>query len=205
MEACLSAHFVSRTLRQFGHEPRIVPAIYVKPFVKGQKNDYDDAEAIAGARPSSVTCVLCASPRTNSTYRPAIACGRAWYRGERRTTSPPGALPHRAMYCGPNRLTCLAQLAVRDLQQPRGRDLARISDLIVGLYEDWLWLDERIEAISHETEDISQREANCIRLIIYRLISTAVVAAIVRASPTAPHQRRTAAWPGHYASPAPKG
>src|SRR5262252_2928386 len=43
MEACLSAHFVSRTLRALGHEPRIVPAIYVKPFVKGQKNDYWEA------------------------------------------------------------------------------------------------------------------------------------------------------------------
>ena len=49
MEACLSAHFVSRTLRALGHEPRILPAIYVEPFVKGQKNDYNDAEAIAEA------------------------------------------------------------------------------------------------------------------------------------------------------------
>ena len=49
MEACLSAHFVSRALRKLGHEPRIIPAIYVKPFVKGQKNDYNDAEAIAKA------------------------------------------------------------------------------------------------------------------------------------------------------------
>ncbi|MCW2286698.1 transposase [Rhodoblastus acidophilus] len=32
MEACLSAHFVSRTQRALGHEPRIIPAIYVKPF-----------------------------------------------------------------------------------------------------------------------------------------------------------------------------
>ena len=32
MEACLSAHFVRRALRQLGHEPRIIPAIYVKPF-----------------------------------------------------------------------------------------------------------------------------------------------------------------------------
>jgi transposase len=45
MEACLSAHWVSRALRQLDHEPRIIPAIYVKPFVKGQKNDYNDAEA----------------------------------------------------------------------------------------------------------------------------------------------------------------
>ena len=43
MEACLSAHFVSRTLRGMCFEPRIIPAIYVKPFNKGQKNDYNDA------------------------------------------------------------------------------------------------------------------------------------------------------------------
>jgi len=49
MEACPSAHFVSRALRKLGHEPRIIPAIYVKPFVKGQKNDHNDAEAIAEA------------------------------------------------------------------------------------------------------------------------------------------------------------
>lgn len=49
LEACLSAHFVSRTLRRLGHSPRIIPAIYVKPFAKGQKNDYNDAEAIAEA------------------------------------------------------------------------------------------------------------------------------------------------------------
>jgi|SRR6056297_3487593 len=55
MEACMSAHFVSRMLRELGFEPRIIPAIYVKPFNKGQKNDYNDAEAIAEAamRPSS--------------------------------------------------------------------------------------------------------------------------------------------------------
>src|SRR3989337_3538459 len=39
LEACLSAHFVSRNLRRLGHTPRIIPAIYVKPFAKGQKND----------------------------------------------------------------------------------------------------------------------------------------------------------------------
>lgn len=49
LEACLSAHFVSRELRGLGHEPRIIPAIYVKPFVRGQKNDYNDAEAIGEA------------------------------------------------------------------------------------------------------------------------------------------------------------
>jgi transposase len=49
LEACLSAHFVSRTLRRMGFEPRIIPAKYTKPFMKGQKNDYNDAEGIAEA------------------------------------------------------------------------------------------------------------------------------------------------------------
>jgi transposase len=50
------------------------------------------------------------------------------------------------------------------------------------LYEDWLWLDERIETITKEIEEISQREGNRVRLMsvpgIGPLISTAVVAAI---------------------------
>ena len=37
MEACLGAHFVSRAPRQLGHQPRIIPAIYVKPFVKDRR------------------------------------------------------------------------------------------------------------------------------------------------------------------------
>lgn len=40
-----------------------------------------------------------------------------------------------------------------------------MHDLIVGLYEDWLWLDERIETVSREIEEISQNEANCRRLM----------------------------------------
>jgi transposase len=59
---------------------------------------------------------------------------------------------------------------------------SRMSDLIVGLYEDWLWLDERIETIGCEIEDISQNEANCRRLMsvpgVGPMISTAMVAAI---------------------------
>lgn len=46
MEACFSAHFVSRVLRQLRHQPKIIPAIYVKLFVKGQKNDYNDPKRL---------------------------------------------------------------------------------------------------------------------------------------------------------------
>jgi transposase len=49
MEACASAHFAGRTIRTLGHDARLIPAQFVKPFVKSQKNDYLDAEAIAEA------------------------------------------------------------------------------------------------------------------------------------------------------------
>src|SRR4030095_5501630 len=49
MEACVGAHHLSRMLRALGHDARLMPAKYVRPYSKGQKNDFRDAEAIAGA------------------------------------------------------------------------------------------------------------------------------------------------------------
>ena len=49
MEACGGAHFLGRALREQGHEVRLIPAQYVKPYVKTNKSDYIDAEAIAVA------------------------------------------------------------------------------------------------------------------------------------------------------------
>jgi transposase len=49
MEACAGAHHVGRQLATLGHQIRLIPAKYVKPFLKGHKNDYRDAEAIAEA------------------------------------------------------------------------------------------------------------------------------------------------------------
>ena len=49
MEACASAHHWGREIIQLGHDVRLVPPIYVKPFVKRQKNDAADAEAICEA------------------------------------------------------------------------------------------------------------------------------------------------------------
>ena len=54
LEACGGAHHWARQLTQLGHEVRLIPPAYVKPFVKRQKNDAIDAEAIceAAQRPS---------------------------------------------------------------------------------------------------------------------------------------------------------
>jgi transposase len=54
MEACAGAHHWAREIAKLDHEVRLIPPAYVKPFVKRQKNDADDAEAIceAAQRPS---------------------------------------------------------------------------------------------------------------------------------------------------------
>jgi transposase len=49
MESCSGSHFLGRALREQGHEVRLIPAQYVKPYVQTNKSDYIDAEAIAEA------------------------------------------------------------------------------------------------------------------------------------------------------------
>jgi transposase len=49
MEACVGAHHLSRRLKALGHDARLMPAKCVRPYSKGQKNDFRDAEAIAEA------------------------------------------------------------------------------------------------------------------------------------------------------------
>jgi transposase len=50
MEACVGAHHFSRKLKALGHDARLMPAKYVRPYSKGQKSDFRDAEAIVVQR-----------------------------------------------------------------------------------------------------------------------------------------------------------
>ena len=182
MEACLSAHFVSRTLRALGHEPRIIPAIYVKPFVKGQKNDYNDAEAVAEAalRPNLRTV-----QEKSQDQLDLQACHRVRSRLVSRRTATINQIraflieQGIAVRAG---TSALPKSLLEILKNRKDEISPRMVDLIVGLYEDWLWLDERIETIAGEIEELSHSEANCRRLMsvpgIGPLISTGLVAAI---------------------------
>ena len=49
MEACVGAHHLSRKLKALGHDARLMPAKYVRPYSKGEKNDYRDADATGAA------------------------------------------------------------------------------------------------------------------------------------------------------------
>ena len=54
IEACASSHYWSRELRALGHTVRLMPPAYVKPYVKRQKNDATDAEAICGGHQANM-------------------------------------------------------------------------------------------------------------------------------------------------------
>ena len=182
MEACLSAHFVSRALRQLGHQPRIIPAIYVKPFVKGQKNDYNDAEAIAEAalRPN-----LRVVREKTQDQLDLQALHRVRSRLVSRRTATINQI--RAFLIEQGIAVRTGARALRNsllgiLENRRDEISPRMRGLIAGLYKDWTSLDERIEALAGEIDQIGEKEANCRRLMsvpgIGPLISTAVVAAI---------------------------
>src|ERR1700757_4803184 len=165
MEACLSAHFVSRALRQLGHQPRIIPAIYVKPFVKGQKNDYNDAEAIteSALRPN-----LRVVREKTQDQLDLQACHRVRSRLVSRRTATINQI--RAFLIEQGITVRPGARALRnslfEILRNRADEISpRTGQLIVGLYEDWLWLDERIETITKEIAEISQSEANCQRLM----------------------------------------
>lgn len=182
MEACLSAHFVSRTLRTLGYEPRIIPAIYVKPFVKGQKNDYNHAEAIAEAalRPN-LTFVT----EKTQDQLDLQALHRVRSRLVSRRTATINQI--RAFLIEQGITVRTGAHALRNslfaiLDNRKDEISPRMNDLIVGLNTDWQNLDARIETITSEIEAISKSEENCQRLMsvpgIGPIISTAMVAAI---------------------------
>ena len=182
MEACLSAHFVSRALRQLGHDPRIIPAIYVKPFLTAHKNDYNDAEAIAEAalRPNLRTV-----REKTQDQLDLQACHRVRSRLISRRTATINQI--RAFLIEQGIAVRAGSRSLRNslleiLRNRQGEISPRMHNLIMGLHEDWLRLDERIETVSSEIEKISQDEANCQRLMsvpgVGPLISTAVVAAV---------------------------
>lgn len=105
MEACGGAHFWGREISGLGHEVKLIPPAYVKPFVKRQKNDAADAEAIceAAQRPTMrfVPVSLRSPPPSDSSTVVGVylkAYRRALFR-PRRALSPSCHRPESSPSC----------------------------------------------------------------------------------------------------------
>jgi transposase len=182
MEACSGSHHIGRRLTALGHNVRLIPAQYVKPFLKGHKNDYRDAEAIAEAvqRPTMRFVAiktpeqmdLLALHRVRSRLvgqRTGLINQIRGFLIERGITVRQGVLPLRKAL--PDILSSNA-----DVLSPR------MVGLIVDLAQDWRRLDERIADVSAQIEALARQDDGCQRLMtvpgVGPIISSAVVAAI---------------------------
>tara|TARA_R110002050_G_scaffold283498_2_gene432113 strand:- start:512 stop:970 length:459 start_codon:yes stop_codon:yes gene_type:complete len=76
MEACASAHYWARVFTRMGHKVKLIHPAYVRPYVKTNKNDAADAEALceAASRPQMRFVQL-----SNRTSRHYTAFGSAWW------------------------------------------------------------------------------------------------------------------------------
>jgi transposase len=181
MEACVGAHHLSRKLQMLGHDARLMPAKYVRPYSKGQKNDFRDAEAIAEAvqRP---TMKFVATRTADQLDLQALhrVRERAWSR------SAPASSIKSARSCW----SIAVRQGLRFLRAELPSILASRTDVlsprmvrvIEGLAEDWRRLDERVTGLSAEIEALARSDSGCERLMsvpgVGPLISSAVVAAI---------------------------
>jgi transposase len=182
MEACVGAHHLSRKLNALGHDARLMPARYVRPYSKGQKNDFRDAEAIAEAvqRP---TMKFVATKTADQLDLQGL------HRVRERLVSQRTGIINQIRAFLLERGVAVRQ-GLRFLRKELPSILAAPSDalsprmvrIIEDLAGDWRRLDERVEGLSKEIEAIASRDAGCERLIsvpgIGPIISSAIVAAI---------------------------
>ena len=182
-----------------GFEPRIIPAVYVKPFNKGQKNDYNDAEAIAEAalRPNLRTV-----SEKDQDQLDLQALHRVRARLVSRRTASINQIRAFLIEQGitvRSGLRALKNLFEAILEQRRGEISPRMRGILIGLYGGWLWLDKRIEDVSGKIEEISRKEENCSNVMtipgIGPMISTAMVAAVGKGE-AFDRGRDFAAWVG---------
>ena len=182
MEACAGAHHLGRQLEKLGHQVKLMPAQYVKPYLKGQKNDYRDAEAIAEAvqRPtmrfvplkSAEQLDLQALHRVRSrlvTQRTAVINQIRGFLLERGLPVRQGAAALR--------------LALPEILSTRTDVLSpQVLRLIEDLCGDWRYLDARVASATAEIEALAEKDEHCRRLMsapgVGPIISSAMVAAI---------------------------
>ena len=182
MEACVGAHHLSRKLRAFGHDARLMPAKYVRPYSKGQKNDFRDAEAIAEAvqRPTMKFVATKTAEQLDL---------QALHRVRERLVSQRTGIINQIRAFLLERGVAVRQ-GLRFLRAELPRILAappevlsaRMVRVIKDLAEDWRRLDQRIDNLSNEIAVLARQDAGCERLMsvpgIGPIISSATVAAI---------------------------
>ena len=199
MEACGGAHFLGRALRAQGHDVKLIPAQFVKPFVKSNKNDFLDAEAIAEAVDRQNMRFV---PIKTDDQLDLQALHRVRDRLIARRTSVINQLRAFLLERGLVFAKSPAKLRERmpEILENAEEDLTpRMRNLLAMLWNEWKDLELQIEEMNDEVARIASSDAACLRLRqipgIGPLVATAIVAAIGNGA--AFHKgREFAAWLG---------
>ena len=182
MEACVGAHHLSRRLKALGHDARLMPARYVRPYSKGQKNDFRDAEAIAEAvqRP---TMKFVATKTADQLDLQAL------HRVRERLVSQRTGIINQIRAFLLERGVAVRQ-GLRFLRAELPRILAtppdvlspRMVRIIEGLLATGAGSMSEFESLSGEIAAVARQDAGCERLMsvpgIGPIISSAMVAAV---------------------------
>jgi transposase len=199
MEACSGAHFLGRALRAQGHEVKLIPAQFVKPFVKSNKNDFIDAEAIAEAVDRQNMRFV---PIKTDDQLDLQAMHRVRDRLMTRRTSVINQI--RAFLLERGMVFAKSPIRLREalpevLENADENLTPRMRNLVAMLWNEWKELELQIIEMNDEVERIASSDAACCRLRqipgIGPLVATAIVASIGNGA--AFHKgREFAAWLG---------
>src|ERR1700737_663986 len=199
MEACARAHFLGRALREQGHDVKLIPAQFVKPFVKSNKNDFLDAEAVAEAVDRQNMRFV---PIKTDDQLDLQALHRVRDRLITRRTSVINQL--RAFLLERGLVFAKSPAKLRErmpeiLENAEERLTPRVRNLLALLWNEWKDLEQQVVDLNHEVELIASSDAACLRLRqipgIGPLVATAIVASIGNGA--AFHKgREFAAWLG---------
>ena len=199
MEACCGAHHLGAALVAQGHEVRLIPPQFVRPFVKSNKNDYKDAEAIAEAvqRPTMRFVPIKTEDQLDlqalHRVRDRLVSRRTAVINQIRAFLLERGITFRR---GRKYLQQRMPLILEDAERNLSPLLRQLLD---QLWQEWKVLASQIEAISGQIERIAQQDAVCQRLQqipgVGPLVATATVAAIGNGSAFV-KGRDFAAWLG---------
>ena len=182
LEACAGAHFLGRALRKQGHDVRLIPGQFVKPFVKSNKNDFVDAEAIAEAVDRKNMRFV---PIKTDDQLDLQAIHRVRDRLISRRTAVINQIRAFLLERGLVFAKRPAQLraAMAEVLENAEADLTpMMRNLINTLWNEWKTVEQQIEELGEELERISAADAGCTRLRripgVGPVVATAIVAAI---------------------------
>ncbi len=197
LEACSGAHFLGRALREQGHDVRLIPAQFVKPFVKSNKNDFVEAIAEAVDRQN-----MRFVPIKTDDQLDLQAIHRVRDRLIARRTAVINQL--RAFLLERGMIFAKSPAKLRKeipevLEDADANLTPRMRNLLDLLWGEWKMLEQQLGGLNEQIEQIASADAACQRLRkipgIGPLISTAIVAAIGNGA--AFHKGRDfAAWLG---------